>query len=54
MYRKYDRRTIWDQLEKRLEQPLRLKEAPRKASRSVVREQLVIDSYQTEIRAVTP
>jgi hypothetical protein len=31
LYRKYDRRTIWDQLEKRLEQPLRSKEATRKA-----------------------
>ena len=31
LYRKYDRRTIWDQLEKRLEQPLRSKEATPKA-----------------------
>ncbi len=32
MYRKFDRRTIWDQLEKRLEQPLRSKEAKAKPS----------------------
>ncbi|NBT52385.1 MAG: phage terminase large subunit family protein [Marivivens sp.] len=37
MYRKFDRRTIWDQLEKRLEQPLRSKEAKAKpAERSFV------------------
>jgi phage terminase large subunit GpA-like protein len=30
LYRKFDRRTIWDQLEKRLEQPLRSKEAKAK------------------------
>ena len=34
LYRKYDRRTIWDQLEKRLEQPLRSKEVKAKPAAS--------------------
>ena len=34
LYRKYDRRTIWDQLEKRLEQPLRSKEVKTKPAGS--------------------